>query len=129
MNLRLVYMLDEDNKPHAVDDYLEWAKWMAASEKQRRVAQNRRGSVWVSTVFLGVDHRHFGQGAPVLFETMVFGGALNHWQRRYCTWEEAKGGHRLALDVVTSITRTGNERLADKLRSSQNDNPLPRRDT
>jgi hypothetical protein len=33
------------------------------------------GNIGISTVFLGLDHRHFGDGPPLLFETMVFGGS------------------------------------------------------
>lgn len=49
--------------------------------------------VIVSTVFLGLDHRRGADGPPILFETMVFGGALNGEQERYSTWEEAQTGH------------------------------------
>lgn len=48
--------------------------------------------VQVSTVFLGLDHG-YGEGPPILFETLVFGGPLDQSGDRYCTWEEAEAGH------------------------------------
>lgn len=54
----------------------------------------------ISTVFLGFDHG-FGQGLPILFETMIFGGPYDQWQRRYCTWDEAEAGHRHAVALAT----------------------------
>lgn len=58
--------------------------------------------ITVSTVFLGLDHS-FGEGPPVLFETMVFGGKHNEEQWRYCTWDQAEVGHRQVVALVTKI--------------------------
>ena len=50
-------------------------------------------TLWVSTVFLGVDHS-FRPGPPVLFETMVFEGSMmGRYCKRYHTYGEAKKGH------------------------------------
>jgi hypothetical protein len=76
----------------------------------RRVASTELadGAIHVSTVFLGVDHR-FGNGRPILFETMVFyrcpihrGGRTtdDEIQERYCTWLEAEAGHRRVVAEV-----------------------------
>jgi hypothetical protein len=48
--------------------------------------------VYVSTVFLGMNHQ-YGDGPPLLFETMVFGGEFDQEQERYSTYEEAEAGH------------------------------------
>jgi hypothetical protein len=48
--------------------------------------------VRVSTVFLVMNHNHFG-GPPILFETMVFGGPMDQEQRRCSTWAEAEAQH------------------------------------
>jgi hypothetical protein len=53
----------------------------------------------VSTVFLGIDH-NFGNGPPLLFETMVFGGEYDGYCKRYSTWEEAEGGHKTACALA-----------------------------
>ena len=49
----------------------EWLRWFATAD--RRVDFTDYNTVTVSTVFLGVDHS-FGDGSPMLFETMIFGG-------------------------------------------------------
>lgn len=48
--------------------------------------------VTVSTVWLGVNHR-FGEGQPLIFETMIFGGNNDGYQERYSTLGEARAGH------------------------------------
>lgn len=57
----------------------------------------------VSTVWLGLDH-NFGDGPPLIFETMVFaeGSPWNEWMDRYATEEEAAAGH---AEVVKAIQR------------------------
>jgi len=58
--------------------------------------------VEVSTVHLVIDH-NFGEGPPLIFETMVFGGAFDEEQERYSTEEEAAEGHaRWLARVQTS---------------------------
>jgi hypothetical protein len=47
----------------------------------------------VSTVFLALDHNHFGSGPPLLFETLVMGNILQDEMRRYASWKEAEAGH------------------------------------
>lgn len=49
--------------------------------------------VRTSTTFLALDHS-LGDGEPVLFETMVFGGVNNGYQERYTSYELAMAGHR-----------------------------------
>ena len=50
---------------------------------------------------MGIDHA-FGlaQHAPILFETMIFGGEHDEYQRRYCTMEEAEAGHAKAVTLA-----------------------------
>jgi hypothetical protein len=84
------YILD-GKTPKPEPDLLTWAKWFQTATRQ--VAENAINDVRVSTVFLGVDHNLFGDGPPVLFETMVFGGDLDQEQVRYSTWDEAERGH------------------------------------
>lgn len=67
--------------------------------KSRIVAQDHVGDVLVSTVFLGIDHQ-WGDGPPLLFETIVFGGPHDQAQERYSTWEEAEKGHAAMLAKV-----------------------------
>lgn len=55
------------------------------------------GLVRVSTVFLGIDHRFGGDGPPVLFETMIFGGPLDQYQRRCTSMAGARLMHSIAV--------------------------------
>ena len=55
--------------------------------------------VSVSTVLLGLDHG-FGDGPPLIFETMIFGGEHAGDQWRYGTKEEAERGH---LRIVRAL--------------------------
>jgi hypothetical protein len=56
----------------------------------------------VSTVFLGLDHR-FGDGPPIVFETMVFGGPFDQDCDRYESWDEAVAGHARIVDKCQPI--------------------------
>jgi hypothetical protein len=55
--------------------------------------------LWVSTVWLGIDHRFWGDGPPVIFETMVFPEGHTGFEGldldmdRYCHLTEAFRGH------------------------------------
>jgi hypothetical protein len=64
----------------------------------RRVALTEIGNLTVSTVHLVLEHG-FGQGPPVIFETMIFGGGTHRdlWQMRYCTEAEAFTGHNATV--------------------------------
>ena len=92
--------------PIPVDDILKWAK--SFENQDRRVAKTMIGKVRVSTVFLGIDYS-FGEGPPLLFETMVFGGALDQEEDRYCTWEQAETGHKKMVEKVKLAEGEDNE--------------------
>ena len=79
-------------------DVLAWAEKFEVLD--RRVAIDYVGDVRVSTVFLGLDHRFLPGGPPILFETMIFGGKFDQFQRRYTCWSRAKAGHQRALRRV-----------------------------
>jgi hypothetical protein len=77
-------------EPIAAINSLAWAQWFETAD--RVVASTTIGAARVSTVFLGIDHR-FGKGPPLLFETMVFGGAMDGEANRSSTWAEAEEHH------------------------------------
>ncbi len=87
----------KDKKPILCSDIMEWAKQWESSD--RIVKQDTIGDVKISTVFLGLDHS-FGDGPPLLFETIIFGGAHDEYQDRYTTYEEAEAGHEVAKQLV-----------------------------
>jgi hypothetical protein len=93
------YILDEEGEPVAVD-FMTWAEWFKAGDKTRVVLQDHpTRDVLVSTVFLSLDHQ-WGQGPPVLWETMIFGGPFSQFQERYTSRLDALRGHALALALV-----------------------------
>jgi len=91
------YILD-GHTPVLVKNVVEWAK--SFEIENRRVAETvLPDGVRVSTVFLGLDH-NYGDGEPILFETMIFGGGHNHYQERYTSWEKAEEGHKQAVELA-----------------------------
>jgi len=92
------YILD-GKTPVRCDDPLQWAQWCVENEPSHRVLLDvLTGGVTVSTVFLGVDCGWDMEMGPMLFETMVFGGALDEEQERYRTWDEAEAGHKRMVE-------------------------------
>lgn len=96
-----MYYILVDQKPVEVSDVLTWGEWFENAD--RHVAQTAVRGVRISTVFLGVDHS-FGDGPPMLFETMVFGGPMDEEMARYSTWEEAEAGHK---EMVQEVKKRG----------------------
>jgi hypothetical protein len=102
------FVLDTDGEPLAVEDVELWGQWFETSGPARVVAQDRdeapgAPAVLVSTVFLALDHS-FGDGDPVLWESLVFGGPLDGTMTRYTTRRAALDGHqRLCRDVAAAL--------------------------
>lgn len=92
------YILD-GKVPVKCEDLMTWANWYETNYQNRHVADETIDGVRISTVFLGLDHS-FYNGPPLLFETMIFGGAHNDYQDRCSTWEEAEAMHARASDKV-----------------------------
>jgi hypothetical protein len=90
------YYILIDRLPVAVD-MMTWARWFEKTTN-RQIAVESFENCTVSTVFLGLDHS-FGNGEPVLFETMIFGGSMDGEQWRYRTYAEAERGH---VEAVTA---------------------------
>jgi hypothetical protein len=57
----------------------------------------------LSTVFIGLDHRFVGEGPPIVFETMVFGGKYDQYQDRCATWDEAEAMHQRCVEMVRQL--------------------------
>jgi len=77
--------------PVEESDILVWAEWFGSAD--RIVRQTEILGASVSTVFLGLDHQ-WGDGPPLLFETMVFWpGEGGYEQERCSTWLEAQRQH------------------------------------
>jgi hypothetical protein len=92
----------EGHEPVEEPDLFKWAMWLETAD--RHVRDSFQGDVRVSTVFLGLDHNHFGHGPPLLFETMVFLGDSTIEQEQYSTWREAEDGHARIVAKVFKAT-------------------------
>jgi hypothetical protein len=68
----------------------------------RIVGNTTIGDVRISTVFLGIDHA-FTEKRPLWFETMIFGGKHDGYQKRFETIEEAEAGHKKAVELVNTL--------------------------
>jgi hypothetical protein len=92
------YILDGRGRPKAEPDLLAWARWFETADRIVCKTKNDGGPT-VSTVFLGMNH-NWGNGPPLLFETMIFGGEHDEYQERYATREEAIEGHERAVALA-----------------------------
>ena len=114
------YILDADGNPVPEPDLMTWGRWMEAGGRQLAYTEIG-GRYWVSTVFLGLDHNYWGNGPPVLWETMTFDLAVStsepikmgdtefpsfryHQERgdqqRYTSKAAALKGHARAVAIV-----------------------------
>jgi hypothetical protein len=75
------YILNEKGEPIPCDDLHKWCMFTEQT-KARIVAKTKIGNSEISTVFLGLDHNFGGGVSPILWETMVFGGAMDEEQTR-----------------------------------------------
>lgn len=93
------YLMLRDKKIVETEDLYEWMD--ACDISKRRVARTTLPSgSEVSTDFfktMALGDEDFSRG----FESMVFGGPLNHLRVQYNTWESAEAGHKLfCADIV-----------------------------
>ena len=92
------YILTTDNEPVAVS-VTEAAQWMEDNPERKAVKQDHVDDVFVSTVFLGLDHSWSNKGL-ILWETMIFGGINDQYQERYNSYEDALEGHQRAINLI-----------------------------
>ncbi len=92
------YILDENNKPIR-STIVDCGEWLEENPERKAVKQERIGKIFISTVFLGLDHA-WNSDTPVLWETMIFGGEHDQYQERYSSYEDALEGHQKALNLV-----------------------------
>jgi hypothetical protein len=124
------YKLDENGLPMLCEDLLEWASWFE-NDKNRRVAKTEIDDVLISTIFLGLDH-NFSPVAdpltyqPVLWETMIFGGKHDKYQRRYASRLEAELGHAEACDLARQGIEEDAAALRELMEQCEKENLLDR---
>ena len=96
-----LFVLDENGEPRSTQNMEEFGRFMATTDRHigNTHGVDPTGEAWrVSTVFLAVNHQ-WGDGPPILWETMIFGGEHDGYQERYTSREEALAGHALALSM------------------------------
>jgi hypothetical protein len=96
------YILDNNNKPIPATSIIEAAEWLEKNPERKAVKQENIGDIFVSTVFLGLDHA-WNSTTPILWETMIFGGEHDQYQERYTSHEDALKGHEFAVELVKSL--------------------------
>ena len=96
----LWYMLKEGKPVPANVISPEFQEWYNNIDNRRVARTDIAKDIWVSTVFLGLDHNLFGVGEPVLWETMIFGGSEDMYQERATTKEEALEHHNVAVALA-----------------------------
>lgn len=104
------FVLDEHGQPRHEPDILAWVEWMHAHPDACRVnltsIMDLDFEIRVSTVFLGLDHGSGRAGdAPVLWETLVFGGRCDKEMDRYTSRDDALDGHD---DMVARVRASMN---------------------
>lgn len=103
-----LYTLNDKGEPVPEPDASSWSTWYHYNREMCRVDKTEIGKAKISTVFLGVDHNwvthHNPVSAPILWETMVFGGKLDQEQDR-CSGsrEQAQAMHARMVKRVKDV--------------------------
>ena len=88
-----------------IHDVLVWALWNKTADRRVDLTTFpwQPEEIRVSTVFLGIDHRFSDEGLPILWETMVFNGPLDHEMDRYRSRDDAIYGHQKMCQHVREV--------------------------
>lgn len=82
---------EDGHTPIPCYSLLEWGRMLESMD--RVVAWTGGPRKYVSTVFIGLDHR-FWKGPPLVFETMLFINGSGEDMERYSSWDDAEIGHK-----------------------------------
>lgn len=101
------WTLDESGQPVECD-MMTWARDLGKGKEMavnpNIVARLQMGRALVSTVFLGLNH-NWGDGPPLIWETMVFKGRLDQEQDR-CSGSRADA-LAMHLRMVERVSKEG----------------------
>jgi hypothetical protein len=99
--------VDFDGNPITMDEWTRLMQRRSTDDVYGRVGRTQvTDDIWVSTVWLGMDH-NFGTDPPLYYETMVFGGKGDERQDRYTTLNAAQGGHTRVVEWVKALEGLG----------------------
>jgi hypothetical protein len=105
--MKHLFILGPDRQPIHVEDVLTWARWYETAKRDIEGSPWESNGVRVSTVFLGINSNfNFSDptAEPVLWETMIFGGEHDGYQRRYTSDDDARTGHAMTILIVEGKT-------------------------
>ncbi|MEH1772433.1 hypothetical protein [Nostoc sp.] len=100
----LNYYKLEGQTPVAVDSFIEWSLWIMSASTT--VMINELKDSIISTRFVGIDLNPGSSNSlsqPMVFETLVMGGAMDGKKNFYPTWDEAIQGH---LKICTQVFKS-----------------------
>lgn len=91
-----MFYYDRQGKPMTRD---EWIARFEYDMPYKIVAQESGPNWSVSTVWVGINHQ-FGDGPPLIFETLAHWPGEGEYMARYATEDEAKAGHEAILALA-----------------------------
>lgn len=104
MSMSMKTYILEGKTIRLAESQAEFHRFFSDIDRRRVAHSDVYANVYVSTVFLGFDHGFDDNSPPVLFETLVFGGALSEEMIRYTTYDEALAGHH---EMVARVRKEG----------------------
>ena len=94
------YILDDERRLVNVKNDEAWFIWFRDIERRLVARDEIDGDVVVSTIFGGIDRSYGRASAPMVFETIVFGGEHDGWEEWSASWAEAELVHAEACAIV-----------------------------
>ena len=97
----------EGQTPVPVESFMEWSLWIMSASTT--VMINELKDSIISTRFVGIDLNPGSCNSlsqPMIFETLVVGGAMDGKRNFYPTWDEAIQGH---LKICTQVFKLSND--------------------
>lgn len=119
MNKLKHWILDAEGN-HVKVDLLTWAQWLEHPDNRVICYTQITSRVWVSTIFLGIDHRFPGYppGPPILYETLVFNGPMDGEGGRWCSRDDAETGHK-------TFVKKAREAAGQRITKDADEKPAP----
>lgn len=86
-------------------DREQWCRLLEDTAARTVARTEVTDDIMVSTVWIGLDYRFSGDGPPLIFETMIFGGAHDNDVWRYPNRDAARAGHDQAVALARGDRR------------------------
>ena len=105
------YYYDRSGKPISPERFAVLHRYKS---NYIRVAEDTIGNLWISTVWLGINHEFRENLPPLIFETRIFkaeGKDRYVYQMRYSDEQEAFAGHLIAVQYAKELLKRDDEKL------------------